>query len=118
MRGTRPSPAARQARLAWGVCLLIIALVLVKIPLLVPLLGGGAVDNPVGEWLFQALSVPFAAVGAVIAARRPANRVGWLLLVGALSLGARSWHGRMFCQLPPTAGRLAGWSAGLATGCP
>lgn len=36
MRTNISSTAARQARLAWGVCLLVIALVLVKIPLLVP----------------------------------------------------------------------------------
>jgi len=88
MSAASPSPAARQARLAWGVCLLIIALVLVKTPLLVPLLGGASVNNPVAESLFQALSIPFAAVGALIGARRPANRVGWLLLVGALSLSS------------------------------
>jgi hypothetical protein len=32
MSAASPLPAARQARLAWGVCLLVIALVLVKIP--------------------------------------------------------------------------------------
>jgi hypothetical protein len=112
MSATGPSPAARQARLAWGVCLLVIALVLVKIPLLVPLLGSASVDNPVGESLFQTLSVPFAAVGALIAARRPANRVGWLLLVGALSLSSTQLAWTYVLSVAPDGGPasgLVGW---------
>ena len=37
--------------------------------------------------LFAAISAP-AAVGALIAARRPRNPIGWILVVGALSLAA------------------------------
>jgi hypothetical protein len=106
------SPEARQARLAWGVCLLVAALVLVKVPLLVPLLGGASVDNPVGESLFQALSVPYAAVGAIIAARRPANRIGWLLLVGALSLSGTQLAWTYVLSVAPGGGPasgLVGW---------
>src|SRR4051812_12253448 len=36
---------------------------------------------------FAAISIP-AAVGALIAAQRPRNPIGWILVVGALSLGA------------------------------
>ena len=32
------------------------------------------------------LPVPFAAVGALIATRRPGHRIGWLLLVGSLAI--------------------------------
>jgi hypothetical protein len=112
MSAASPSPAARQARLAWGVCLLASALVLVKIPLLVPLLGGATVENPVAESLFQALSVPFAAVGALIAARRPTNRVGWLLLVGALSLSSTQLAWTYVLSVAPDGGPgsgLVGW---------
>jgi hypothetical protein len=77
-------------------------------PVAGPLLGGGAVDNPVGEWLFQALSVPCAAVGAVIAARRPANRVGWLLLVGALSLSSTQLAWTYVLSVAPDGGPASG----------
>jgi hypothetical protein len=86
MTSVDPSTAARQARLAWGVCLLVIALALAKIPFLLPLLDVAGEENPVGESVFHGLGVPFAVVGALIAARRPSNRIGWLLLVGALSI--------------------------------
>jgi hypothetical protein len=42
----------------------------------------------VAEAVFQALGIPFAAVGALIAGRRSSNRIGWLLLVGALSISS------------------------------
>lgn len=112
MSTTSSSTAARQARLAWGVCLLVIALALVKVPLLVPLIGGPREDNPVGQWLFHALSVPFAAVGALIAARRPANRVGWLLLVGALSISSTQLAWTYVLSVPlddGLASGLVGW---------
>jgi hypothetical protein len=38
------------------------------------------------ELLFQLLPVSFAAVGTVIAARRPGHRIGWLLLGGSLAI--------------------------------
>ena len=38
-------------------------------------------------FLFAAISAP-AAVGALIVARRPRNPIGWILVVGALSLAA------------------------------
>lgn len=45
------------------------------------------------EVVFHSLPVPFAVVGALIAARRPGNRIGLLLLAGALSLNSAqlSW---------------------------
>jgi hypothetical protein len=88
MTAVGPSTAARQARLAWGVCLLVLALVLAKIPYLLPLLDVADEENPVAESVFHALGLPFAVVGALIAARRPSNRIGWLLLVGALSVSS------------------------------
>jgi hypothetical protein len=62
--------------------------VVAKIPYLLPLLDVADDESPVAESLFHALGVPFAVVGALIAARRPSNRIGWLLLVGALSISS------------------------------
>ena len=118
MRTNISSTAARQARLAWGVCLLVIALALVKVPLLVPLFGSPTVDNPVGESLFHALSVPFAAVGALIAARRPANRVGWLLLVGALSIGSTQLAWTYVLSVSPDDGLASGFIGWLGNWLP
>jgi hypothetical protein len=112
MTSIDPSTAARQARLAWGVCLLVIALVLAKIPYLIPLLDVADEENPVAESLFHALSVPFAVVGALIAARRPSNRIGWLLLVGALSISSAQLAWTYVLSAHYHAGRLihlVGW---------
>jgi hypothetical protein len=40
----------------------------------------------IADWSFTMLAVPMAVVGALIAGRRPGNRVGALLLVGGLSI--------------------------------
>ena len=88
MTSVDPSTAVRQARLAWGVCLFVIVLVLAKMPYLLPLLHIADKESPVAELVFHALGVPFAVVGALIASRRPSNRIGWLLLVGALSISS------------------------------
>jgi hypothetical protein len=121
MTSVDPSTAVRQARLAWGVCLLVIAMVLAKIPNLLPLLAVDAEEHPVAQALFHTLGVPFAAVGALIAARRPGNRIGWLLLVGALSIASAqlAWayvlsapdHGGRFIHLVGWIGNLLPWPA-------
>jgi hypothetical protein len=41
----------------------------------------------ISDGLFTAVAVPFAVVGALIVSHRPTNRLGGLLLVGALALG-------------------------------
>jgi hypothetical protein len=48
--------------------------------------GGGAEE--VQGWLLATLALPFSFVGALIIARRPGNRIGQLLLVGATSFAA------------------------------
>lgn len=40
----------------------------------------------VQDWAFTAIALPFAVVGALIVVRRPGNRLGSVLLVGALSI--------------------------------
>jgi hypothetical protein len=76
------------ARLAWALGLLSLALVVLKAPLLPALLPTVPPADQVPEVVFHSLPVPFAVVGALIAARRPGNRIGLLLLVGALSLSS------------------------------
>src|SRR5215218_1233087 len=44
----------------------------------------------IATWAFTTLAVPLAVVGALIAARRPGNRVGILLLVAGLSIGVQT----------------------------
>jgi hypothetical protein len=121
MTSAHPSTATRQAELAVGACLVVIALVLAKVPYLLSLSGTGAVQNPVEEAVFQALGIPFAAVGALIAARRPSNRIGWLLLIGALSISsaqlawtyvlAAHYHGGRLIYLVGWLGNWLPWPA-------
>jgi hypothetical protein len=41
----------------------------------------------IADWSFVAVAVPFAVVGALIVVHRPGNRLGGLLLVGAMAMG-------------------------------
>jgi hypothetical protein len=73
----------RQIRASWAVLAVTVALVVVKLLIVGPVLGRLALDHSwVQELAFQILPVPFAVVGALIAARRPGHRIGWLLLIG------------------------------------
>jgi hypothetical protein len=76
--------------IAWGLALAAVAviaggLVLDRVAAAQHVAGSGSV------WLYPmllaAISAP-AAVGALIAARRPRNPIGWILVAGALSLAA------------------------------
>jgi hypothetical protein len=68
-------------------CVLVTALVVVAI--LVNFLPGQSqpLSLRIADWLFTAVAIPFAVVGALIVRHRPTNRLGGLLLVGALALG-------------------------------
>jgi hypothetical protein len=67
----------------------------------------------VSESLLITLDVPYALVGALICARQPWNRIGWLLVVGGLPNGAYvavmyATHGRQqLGELPVT--WMTGW---------
>jgi hypothetical protein len=76
------------ARLAWAMGLLSLALGALTVPLIPAVLPIVAPDERISELVWFSLPVPFAVVGALIAARRPGNRIGLLLLVGALSLSS------------------------------
>jgi hypothetical protein len=78
---------ARASRLAWSACaaaLLLTALGFVLLGL------NRAGDGPVfGHWVENAaLAISFPTVGAVIAARRPDNSIGWIFLAAGLSAAA------------------------------
>ena len=71
---------------AWATCGLVVALT--PAALVVYLLPGQPrqLAERVQDWAFTAVALPFAVVGALIVVRRPGNRLGSVLLVGALSI--------------------------------
>jgi hypothetical protein len=86
-------PGTVRASASWAVLLVVVAQVVPKLWLFAPYLGSLPINERIAEVLFFALPVPFVAVGALIAARRPRHRIGWLLLVGALAISTAqlSW---------------------------
>jgi hypothetical protein len=77
----------------WVILLVVVAQVPAKLWLFAPYLGGLPLDEQIPEVLFLLVPIPFAAVGALIAARLPGHRIGRLLLVGALAISTAqlSW---------------------------
>jgi hypothetical protein len=55
-----------------------------------PAAEGGSVSGP-GELTFSLMVVAFAALGALLATRRPRNPIGWILCVASLSLAITGW---------------------------
>jgi hypothetical protein len=78
------------ARLAWSVWALSVALALLSVPLYwstspsVVLLG---VPQIVAVLVLAALVLAYCTVGALIVARRPGNRIGWILCAAGLTIG-------------------------------
>jgi hypothetical protein len=72
---------------AWATCMLVAALTVAAI--VVDFLPGQSqpLSLRTSDLLFTAVAIPFAVVGALIVVHRPGNRLGGLLLVGALALG-------------------------------
>jgi hypothetical protein len=70
----------------WATCSLVAALTAGA--LVVYLLPGQPqrLQDRLPAWSFTAVAVPFALVGALIVVRRPGNRLGGVLLVGAISI--------------------------------
>jgi hypothetical protein len=68
--------------------LLSLALVALTLPLIPAAMPALPPEEQISELVWYSLGVPFAIVGALITARRPGNRIGLLLLVGALSLSS------------------------------
>jgi hypothetical protein len=78
--------STRLVRAAWAILAVTIALVVLKLWLAGSALGRLSEGPWIQELLFQTVPIPFAAVGALIAVRRPGHRIGWLLLGGTLSI--------------------------------
>jgi hypothetical protein len=76
------------AWLVWVLGALSLALVALKVPLIPALLPTVPPEERISELVWQSLPVPFTIVGALIAARRPGNRIGLLLLISALSFSS------------------------------
>ena len=79
------------SRLAWSVWALSVALALLSMPLYwstSPSAVLRGVPQIVAVLTLAALVLAFSTVGALIVARRPDNRVGWVLCLAGLSIGA------------------------------
>jgi hypothetical protein len=86
--GTETVTRTLQVRAPWAILLLTAVLVVPKLWLFGPIIGDIPPSERITELLFHLLPIPFAAVGALIAARRPGHRIGWLLLVGSLAIAS------------------------------
>src|SRR5215217_4878273 len=75
------------AWIAGGLCVITVVFIVISIPLK---LLGLPKELPVqfAELVQAGAALPMAVVGALIVVRRPGNRVGGLLLVGALGLSS------------------------------
>ena len=74
-------------RLAWSLCLLTVAIIVLGV--LLQVLGPGRESRPeqAADVIYLVGFIGIAWCGALITARRPGNRIGLLLLVGSLSAG-------------------------------
>jgi hypothetical protein len=84
------NPAVKKRAVVWGAwatCMLVAALTVAAV--VIDFLPGQSqrLSGRIADWSFVAVAVPFAVVGALIVVHRPGNRLGGLLLVGALAMG-------------------------------
>jgi hypothetical protein len=91
--GSETVTGTAQASAPWAILLVVVAQVVPKLWLFASYLASLPINERIAEVLFVVLPVPFAAVGALIAARRRGHRIGWLLLGGALAISTAqlSW---------------------------
>src|SRR5215217_9202520 len=87
-RGIGGMSTRTAAWLAWGLC--VVSLALTALSLLLFILNLSYPNTPLYEpWLDNTLNALFyPTVGAIVASRRPENPVGWLLCLYGLVLSA------------------------------
>ena len=99
------------SRLAWGLCALsIVSIVVVSVygvfgP---PTDQLSTASGGIADWIATVVFVAvFSTVGALVASRRPANPIGWLLVVTALCYSVAT--ASIFIALRPWGERIAAW---------
>jgi hypothetical protein len=113
MKGLAVTRARVVSGLAVGLGLLTVGLKVAALLLRWPFAYDATLFEGLAETLLITLDVPYALVGALICARQPWNRIGWLLVVGGLANGGYvavmyATHGRQqLAELPVT--WMTGW---------
>jgi hypothetical protein len=113
MKDSTATRARVVSGLAVGLGLLTVGLKVGALLLRWPFAHDATLFEGLAESLLITLDVPYALVGALICARQPWNRIGWLLVVGGLPNGAYvavmyATHGRQqLGELPVT--WMTGW---------
>ncbi|MEV8639053.1 histidine kinase [Streptosporangium sp. NPDC051023] len=83
------------------------------------IVAGGLLETglpaPPGQWLFIVMCMVTPAIGWLVAARRPDNVYGWLLLAAADCLGLGALGASILINLPTDRGPLAGIATVLAS---
>jgi hypothetical protein len=87
MKGSAATKARVVSGLAVSLGLLTVALKVAALLLRWPFTHDATLFEGLTETLLITLDVPYALVGALICARQPWNRIGWLLVVGGLANG-------------------------------
>jgi hypothetical protein len=109
--------ARASGRLAWALAVLAPLLVLTSIVLNVMTPHGGSATSAFFAWT---LALTFAAIGRLIAARQPANAIGWLFLVAGVAAGlgvVASGYADYWVDTgngPALLGRTAAWYGSLS----
>jgi hypothetical protein len=113
MKGSAATRARVVSGLAVGLGLLTVGLKVAALLLRWPFAHDATLFEGLSESLLITLDVPYALVGALICARQPWNRIGWLLVVGGLANGGYvvvmyATHGQQqLADLPVT--WMTGW---------
>jgi len=103
----------RAPLLAWGIASATILFVVGGAGLLIA--NGQLTLHTLGPALFVALTAPSVAIlGALVAAKRPRNAVGWLMLAAAALLGAAGLAGQVAIRALQLGASTHGWAQWVA----